>query len=95
MIKEKNKGQFKFVMDNGLIAETPAEAKVYVHFTDTGIGKHAVNGRVFSKDNAELGWIRTDEAIQSNSQSLIEDCHQIVLTKLQEMNPNIEFVVNY
>lgn len=93
MIEEKNKGQFKFVMDNGLIAEAPAEAKVYVHVTDNGNGTHLVNGKLLSNDGTELGWIRTNVSLPSDTINLLEEAHTIIKSELIKVNSTLEFTI--
>lgn len=93
-IVTKNGDKFSFIAENGLETIAPQGAKVYVHVTDNGNGTHAINGKIIKEAEGsitELGWIRTNEYLPSNTPNLLEEGHKIVTAALSTINPKIVF----
>lgn len=93
-IVTKSGVKFSFIADNGLETIAPEGVKVYVHVTDCGNGTHAINGKVIKELETgiqELGWIRTNENLPSNTPNLLEEAHLIVKAELLKLNKEIEF----
>lgn len=87
---------FEFTLENGLVAKAPKGSQVYVHVTDNGNGTHAVNGKVvLTTENgaSELGWIRTNETLKSNTNELLAEASLLVKTELEQLNPGVTFLI--
>lgn len=86
---------FKIKTNNGLVAEVPEKASIYVHVTDNNDGTHAVNGKIVlvgEKSTTELGWIRTGKYIPSNTANLLGVAHDLVIAELETLNPKEQFI---
>ena len=67
------------------ITEYPINSQIYVHVTDNGNGYHSINGRVILINNnstIELGWIKTNLTLDSNTTNLLNTAHVMLITLL-------------